>query len=133
MKDRIKAVRKAQVPRMSQEKFAERLMLTRQFVTLLEAGEREPSDRTIRDICSQFGVNEVWLRTGAGDMYGNNRREAEIAEQVKRLFSDRPESFQTALISTLLRFDPDGEEWKVLEAIYDAVASQLKNDHEMLR
>lgn len=29
---------------------------------------RNPSDRTISDICEKFGINEVWLRTGEGEM-----------------------------------------------------------------
>lgn len=66
MKNRIVEVRKAS--KMSQEKFAEKLNLTRNFIGLIETGRRTPSDRTISDICREFSINEKWLRTGEGEM-----------------------------------------------------------------
>ena len=32
------------------------------------SGAREPSDRTIADICREFRIREEWLRTGEGEM-----------------------------------------------------------------
>lgn len=124
MKDRIKKIRMDQTPYMSQEKFAQRINLTRQFVALLELGDREPSDRTIRDICREFGVNEIWLREGEGDPYVNTERSHEMAALVASLTQDKSESFRKQLITTLLRFDPNGPEWEALERIYDSIASQ---------
>lgn len=126
MKERIKKIRTSQEPYMSQEKFAQKINLTRQFVALLESGDREPSDRTISDICRVFGVNETWLRTGNGEMNSSKGREQEMAELVKSLFNDSPESFRSALITTLLRFDPNGPEWEVLERIYEGIANARK-------
>ena len=123
MKDRIKQIRLSQSPYMSQEKFAQKINLTRQFVALLESGEREPSDRTVADICRVFGVNETWLRTGAGEMPASKSRSQEMAELVGSLMADSPESFRSALITTLLRFDPNGPEWEILERIYDGIAN----------
>ena len=48
--------------------FAKRLNVSIQFISQLCAGSRNPSDRTIADICREFNVNEVWLRTGEGEM-----------------------------------------------------------------
>ena len=122
MNNRIRAVRKD--AKISQEEFSKQLQLSRQYVAVLETGERAPSDRTIRDICREFGVNETWLRTGAGDMYAARSRQQEMAELVKSLMADRPESFRSALVTALLRFDPDGPEWEILERIYDSIAKE---------
>ena len=47
--------------------FAERINVSQQHVSRL-AKDGTPSDRTISDICREFGVSEVWLRTGEGPM-----------------------------------------------------------------
>ena len=67
MNNRINEVRKALG--LTQEKFADRLGLTRNFVWMIEKGERVPSDRTVSDICQKFHVSYDWLMTGAGEMF----------------------------------------------------------------
>ena len=67
MNDRIAQVRKQ--AGLTQEKFAEKIGLTRNFVWMIEKGDRVPSDRTITDICREFRVSETWLRTGEGEMF----------------------------------------------------------------
>lgn len=54
---------------LSQEKFAEKLGLSRNFINQVENGKKNISDRTISDICRLFNVNEEWLRTGNGEQY----------------------------------------------------------------
>lgn len=126
MKDRIREIRKANG--LTQEAFAERLCMTRNYITQLEMGAKEPGDRTIRDICREFGVNELWLRTGEGNMYAEQSRQQEMSRLVRDLMADSPESFRVALVTTLLRFDPDGPEWEILERIYHSIEKEL--DHE---
>ena len=67
MNERIRAVRAD--AGISQEKFANSLNLSRQYVALLETGERVPSDRTVSDICRVYSVREEWLRGGSGERY----------------------------------------------------------------
>lgn len=123
MNTRIKEVRKA--AKLTQTAFGEKIGLTQNYIALIEGGQREPGDRTIRDICREFGVNEMWLRTGNGEMYLPQDREAEMTGLVKSLMNDSPESFRSALVTTLLRFDPDGPEWEVLERIYQSIAGEM--------
>lgn len=47
--------------------FAEKINVTQQFVSNLCLGKTNPSDRTIADICREFGISEEWLRTGSGE------------------------------------------------------------------
>lgn len=67
MRKRIEQLR--QQENLTQEAFAKRLGMSRNFIWMVENGKREVSDRTIADICREFGVNETWLRTGEGEMY----------------------------------------------------------------
>lgn len=58
--------------------FARRLNLSQPFVSELCSGKTNPSDRTIADICREFGVSEVWLRTGRGEMFLQLDEDAEF-------------------------------------------------------
>lgn len=123
MDERIKQIRKA--AGLTQIEFAEKIGLTRNYVAKLEIGDRAPSDRTISDICREFRVNEIWLRTGAGEPFDNEAsREVEMTELFAELMSDRPEAFRTRLVTTLLRFRPDGPEWAILERIYEQIKKE---------
>lgn len=53
----------------NQEQFANKLNLSRNFISQVESGKKNFSDRTISDICREFSVNEEWLRTGKGEKY----------------------------------------------------------------
>ena len=85
MNIRITEVRKA--AGLTQGEFAERLGLTRNFISLIENGNRVPSDRTISDICREFGISENWLRTGEGNMRIPMSRDEEIADMVGKALS----------------------------------------------
>ena len=67
MKDRFKELRKEL--NVTQQEFADKLKISRNFVAQIEMGSKVPSDRTIDDVCREFNVNEEWLRTGNGDMF----------------------------------------------------------------
>lgn len=47
--------------------FAKRINVSQPFVSQMTSGDSVPSDRTIADICREFRISEVWLRTGKGD------------------------------------------------------------------
>lgn len=48
--------------------FAESLNVTQQYISkLTKTGV--PSIRLIEDICKKHGINEIWLRTGEGNMF----------------------------------------------------------------
>ena len=128
MHDRIKRIR-ADL-KLTQSDFAAKLGVSQNYVWMLESGERTASDRIIRDICREFRVDETWLRTGEGDMYRPRSREQELGEGIRAILIDRPESFQAALISTLLKFDPDGPEWAALERIMAELQKETKKDPE---
>lgn len=77
MNDRIKQVRTN--AKLTQTEFADKLGLTKNYISLVENGNREPSERTVNDICRIFNVNPVWLRTGAGEPFVPLSRSDELA------------------------------------------------------
>ena len=128
MNDRIKQVRKAL--NLKQDEFGAKIGISNTAVSKWEKGENSVPDSAILSICREFGVNETWLRTGAGDMFRPRSREAELGALIRSRLVDRPESFQTALITTLLRFDPDGPEWAALEKIVATLREETEKDRE---
>lgn len=67
MRTRIRLLRKKL--KLNQKDFGARLNLSENFVGLIENGGRNPSDRTIADICREYNVSEEWLRSGTGEMF----------------------------------------------------------------
>lgn len=128
MRERIREIRADQ--KLTQARFAESLNLTQNYIAQVEMGAKRVSDRTVRDICRIYGVNELWLRTGNGEKYAPKSREQEMAELVKSLMADNPESFRSRLVTALLRFDPNGPEWEVLERIYESIAAEAEKAGE---
>ena len=120
MHERISEVRKAK--KISQNKFAEELNLSRNFISLIETGAREPSERTIKDICLKFEVNEQWLRTGEGEMFLPTDREKDLAKLSVKYLTDVPDSFRRRFISYLAKMTD--EQWQLLEDFFDELAKK---------
>lgn len=80
MNTRIKSIRTAE--NLTQQEFADQIGLSRNYVAMIEIGQREPSDRTVADICRIFGIREEWLRYGIEPMKAPRSEEEEIAEMV---------------------------------------------------
>lgn len=118
--DRILAIRKDSG--LSQSAFGEKLNLSQNFVWMIEKGQREPSDRTVSDICRVYGINETWLREGAGEMYVPKTREETIAELVGSALNGSND-FKKAVIQMICsRTD---QELETLEAALRAIYESL--------
>jgi transcriptional regulator with XRE-family HTH domain len=67
--ERIKILRNKEYLNLTQEEFSMRIKISRSNLASLETGRINVTDRLISDICREFRVNEVWLRTGRGDIF----------------------------------------------------------------
>lgn len=109
--------------KITQQEIADKLGLSQNFIWQIENGDRTPSDRTISDICREFSVNEVWLRTGEGEPFKEESRE----EQIMRFATETvkgSEAFRKAFVSMLAKMD--AEDWKALANIFDSLADEIK-------
>ncbi|MDY3078839.1 MAG: helix-turn-helix transcriptional regulator [Oscillospiraceae bacterium] len=107
---------------LSKTAFAQKINVSQQYISKL-VNNGTPSDRTISDICREFGVNEIWLRTGVGEMFAPLSRAEEIAEFIGKTLS-RGTPFQQAFISVLARTTP--EEWAIFEKKLLELAEEMK-------
>lgn len=112
---------------LTQQKFADRLGIQRGAIANYELERNVPIDAVISLICREFNVREAWLRDGTGEMLEIKPRAEELGELVRKLLADRPESFRSRLITSLLRFEPDSPEWQILENIYNSIAAEKES------
>ena len=111
MNERIRALIKAL--KIKQAEFAQRIGVSRPFVSELCSGAKNPSDRTISDICREFGVNENWLRTGDGEMFSRLSREEELTKFMMSIIRNPDSEFQRRFMETIARLTP--EQWQLME------------------
>lgn len=75
MNERIKELRKCL--KLTQEEFASKLDLSRNFIAQIESRTKIPSERTIKDICRIYKVNYQWLTNGLGEMFHDDDGDAQ--------------------------------------------------------
>ena len=120
MKNRILKIRKDS--KLNQEDFGLRLNLTKNYISLIETGNRIPSDRTISDICREFNVNEDWLRNGTGEMY--KERDGSFTELLSEL-EESDDDFIKSLITVYMGLDEDSK--SALRKIAKEMAEKYKS------
>lgn len=100
----------------NKSEFARRINLTPAYISKLgKQTDREPSDRTIADICREFDVNEDWLRTGEGEMYIKKLPTDEVAEYVAELLdNDDSNPFYTMIIDMMRTYHNLDDKSKVV-------------------
>ena len=68
--ERIKYLRKEL--KLSQEKFGNKLGISKSAISAFEKDLSKPSNQTIKLICREFNVNYFWLTEGFGEMFSDS-------------------------------------------------------------
>ena len=124
MKDRIKALRERLGK--SQDEFGKDLGLTRNYISLIENGQRNLSDQSIKVLCSLYDVNEKWLRTGNGEMFIPKTKNEQINEMLIDVLKCEDSDFKKRLITALSKLADTG--WNALEKFIDSIANQSQEE-----
>jgi len=119
--ERLKKIRTAL--NLTQSEFAEQLRLQRNTISLLETGKRNPSERTIYDICNIFNVSKEYLLNGTEPMF--TQTYSDTMEQLKKEFN--LDEFSFNLVHEYLKLDPAQRE-KVRDFFYRVV--ELESDEQ---
>lgn len=92
---RIRELRKAL--NLNQKDFAQKIGLKQNAISYMEKTGSTITEQNIKTICSQFSINENWLRTGSGDMFlENEKKQKEFFE----IFNELSPILQEYLIKT---------------------------------
>lgn len=86
MYTRIKTIRK--ILNYSQKDFAKKLGVSQSTLAMIEVNKRTFSDKHVKLICSEFNVNEHWLRTGEGNVFNEVVFSKEFTEIFNQLSSE---------------------------------------------
>ena len=122
IKDRLKLLRKKLG--LTQQVFADRIGIARGNVAAYEVGKNAPSDAVISLICREFNANEIWLRTGEGEMFVEMDLEDELMQWAGTVLASEPDSFKKRFVRMLSKLSED--EWDLLAKM----ATELVNDAE---
>lgn len=124
MKDRIKEIRKNS-PEKTLERFGEKIGISGAAVSQIESGKTNPTNQTIKAICSAYRVNEDWLRTGKGKMY--LPIEDEEAAYVSELLLGSDNELYSIIKAIMKTYSELGEkEKKVLESFAKDLRNNIK-------
>ena len=77
--ERVTELRKDK--KLSQQKFGEKLGLSRSHICNVEKGTRSLNEQTILQICSVYNINREWLLDGVGAMYKNELDKYNIMDE----------------------------------------------------
>ena len=95
MNSRIRSLRKAL--NLSQKEFGGRIGLKQNAISYMEREGATVTEQNIKAICSCYNVNEIWLRSGDGEMLvERDRRQQEFFE----IFTELTPVLQDYLIQT---------------------------------
>ena len=125
--ERIKEIRKSE--NLTQQVFADRLGLKRNTIGNYEVNIITPSDRTICDICREFGVNELWLRTGAGEMLkAKSPASDKIMDFASSIARNDDAEFRKRFVAMLADLDP--ADWELLERMAEKLTQKKEEAPE---
>lgn len=105
---------------ITKTRFAESLHVSSQFISSLCSGAKQPSERTISDICREFNVSLDWLQNGSGEMYVQRSANEELGILAASLMAEADESFRKRFVTAMLELPP--EFWPELEKFIKKIA-----------
>ena len=123
MNNRIREVREHF--KLTQTEFGERLGVSRDVIGNIEYNRlKNPKQKEpiIKLICSTFGVNEIWLRSGEGEMFQAMTEDEELDAYLGDMMHDEPASSCRRLTIEMKNWTP--EVWQMLEEICKRLATE---------
>ena len=129
MNNRIREVREHF--KLTQTEFGERLGVSRDVIGNIEYNRlKNPKQKEpiIKLICSTFGVNEIWLRSGEGDMFKAMTENEEIAAYAGDVLAAAPDDIRKRFLAAQDKWTPDM--WDVFAKIVDSFTETEKPDTE---
>lgn len=111
--ERVKKVRK--VRHLTLESFGEKIGLKKNTMSAIETGRNSLTEANLISICREFGVNEVWLRTGEGgddNMFTKVSEDDRFSLNLGKL-SQSDNEFAKNMLNAIAETDP--EKLKIIE------------------
>ena len=108
---------------ISRARFGQRIGVSGDVINNLERGRVEIKEYILKLICSEFNVNESWLRDGTGEMFVElDVEDQRITAFMEAVLEEGKGSFRRRVILGLSAMDGDG--WKALEQFLGSVCHE---------
>jgi len=102
---------------LKQGDFAERISTTQGHISDIENGRKMLSDRTIKLICLEFGINEEWLRNGKGEMFAKITQEDEYFKAATQILKNGDDLIMSMIV----------EYWKLDESSKETFRKYIRS------
>ena len=99
----------------------------RNTIANYEIGQIQPSDRTIADICREFNVSEVWLRTGEGEMFVDLGEDAELTQVLAEIQVSDDDTIKDVLVAY---WELEEKEKAAIRKLIDGIVRRQKERAE---
>lgn len=107
---------------ISRAVFGQRIGVSGDVINNLERGRVEIKEYILKLICSEFNVNEEWLRHGTGEMFVElDVEDQKISAFMEDILKADKKSFRRRIISGLSALD--NEEWEILHSAFCKIAA----------
>lgn len=100
----------------SQEEFGEKISVSRFAISNYEAGKRNVTERSIRDICREFHVSYIWLTEGIGKMFDDT--DNDLMTLIDNLMMGENETAK-AIFRAFAKLDDS--DWMVIQKLIDEI------------
>lgn len=111
--------------KLNQTDFAKRIGISQQYLSQICNGKKTPADRTISDICREFGCSEAWMRTDEGEPFPETTQAEKIMRFAVRINKGSDE-FRKSYVAMLADLSDDG--WKGLQELYEKMGGTYKKE-----
>lgn len=119
--DRVRIIRKE--AGLTQEKFGERLGVSKVAVSKIENKVNSLSDQMRKSICREFRINEEWLLSGTGEMHVSSG-----ADLITRLSTEYGlDSLETTILLEYVKLSPQSKQ--VFKAYLKSISERLNNEN----
>ena len=108
--------------KLTQAEFGERIGVKGNTIATYEIGRNAPVDAIFSLLCREYGVNEIWLRSGEGDMFQAMNEDEELDAYLGDVMHDEPASSRRRLTLEMKNWTPDV--WQMLEEICKRLATE---------
>ena len=129
--ERIRYLRKNCLNIKSSEDFGKKIGISDSNVRNIETGRVNATDRVISDICTEFSVNEDWLRNGGSDenIFIKLSPDEELAMYTQMLLDSTDDAVANAIKSfILIYYKLDKDSQQVLQKTLSAFIKNLNHD-----
>ena len=102
---RVKEIRNSL--KKTQEEFGAQIGIKKNSLSQIENGKNALTQQNIVAICKTFHVNEVWLKTGEGDMFLEISRDDALMDLINKSMHEESGEIRRRIATAIMNLSPE--------------------------